>query len=167
MELESEEVNKRIERMPTSSIDDWAAWAIRSGYSELFVKKVRNIFETKSAVLPTGLAIEESLVQAKEELPSSGITPYVFKCFIFMHPTLWYGGSIILGYTLSIFTVFLGSFSFIPFILGAGLGLYILMLERKCYKIRYKTRFHGIVIIVISFFGYFYQLIFFVILKML
>lgn len=178
IEQKSEEVNKQMEKMPTSSIDDWIVWASRSGYSELFVRKVRSIFETESAMLPTNLAIEVSFAQATEEVPASGITPNIIKDFIYMHPTLWYGGIIILGYIFSISCILSyilfemkpekitlpGSthFTFLLFFLSGCLGIHLLLLDRSCYKKRYRTRLHGTMIIIIIFVGLFHPIMIFI-----
>jgi hypothetical protein len=68
-----------------------------------------------------------------------GITPQMLKYFKFSHPTLCYGGIIVLGYIFSVLTAIFGFFSWIPSLV---FGVYLVTEAR--------TRFHGVAIIVIG-----------------
>ena len=112
----------------------------KKGFSERFIKRFTSEAIAESRHVPTSPAIDEAFKITLNATPGAGITPEIIKNFKFVHPTLWYDGIIILGYVLSVLTVLLGFFSWIPSLV---LGIYLAAEE--------KTRFHGIAIILIGF----------------
>lgn len=128
-----------MEEIPKSSIDEAVKWVRKNGFSEHFIKRFTSEAIAESRYVPTSQAIDEAFKITLNATPGAGITPEIIKNFKFVHPTLWYDGIIILGYILSVLTVLLRFFSWIPSLV---LGIY-LAAEKK-------TRFHGIAIISIG-----------------
>jgi hypothetical protein len=129
-----------IETIPKTSIDDAAKFLKKAGFSDQFIRRFVSEAKVQHQLKPVGPSIEDAFRLVSNESPRAGITPNVIKDFKFAHPTLWYGGIIVVGYLLSVLTVFLGFFSLIP---SVGLGIYLATKDR--------TRFHGVAIIVIGF----------------